>query len=156
MSCDQDKKPKLGDLACRQNASRQSEAGQALSSKKSIMFCLILFFGLSFCSQEKLMSLNQNISVMSSVAPAPRVKRSRWKSQPSLRNSLVVPVPTQTTKLLKYTSCTIRRKQDPAQRSVTHKLNRSLSAVAWCSPSPPLRFTNTDSSLNKPWWPGAA
>lgn len=73
-NCDEDKKLKVTDYACRQNTIKGSEAGQGLHFKKSMMFCLIPFFGLSFCSLEKLTSLNQNISIVSSVVPAPRAK----------------------------------------------------------------------------------
>lgn len=73
-SCDQDKNLEVADHVCGQNTSGGSRAGQALRFKKSMMFCLIPFFGLSFCSLEKPTSLNQNISVMSSVIPAAGAK----------------------------------------------------------------------------------
>lgn len=45
-NCDQDKKLKITHHTCRQNTSKRSETGQALHFMKSIMFCLIPFFGL--------------------------------------------------------------------------------------------------------------
>jgi len=99
-----------------------------------MVFCLIALFGLSFCSLEKLTTLNQNISIIRSVVPAPRAKWSHWKPQSSLRNSLLVPVPMQTGRLSKNKSWMIRKKKGAVPCDITQKLNRSLSALAWCSP----------------------